>query len=43
MTTPKLESRKAANLAYIEHRGPYDKVPWDDYIKRLYAGRKKRK
>jgi hypothetical protein len=27
MANPKLESRKAANLAYIEHKGPYDKVP----------------
>ena len=25
MTNPKLETRKAANLAYTEHKGPYDK------------------
>jgi DNA gyrase inhibitor GyrI len=43
MAAPKLESRKAANLAYIEHRGPYDKVPWEDYIKQLYAWAKEQK
>jgi AraC family transcriptional regulator len=43
MTSPKLETRKAANLAYIEHKGPYDKVPWDDYIKRLYGWAKEQK
>jgi len=37
MTGPKLESRKKADLAYIEHVGPYDKVPWDQYMKRLYG------
>jgi hypothetical protein len=31
MMNPKLESRRAANLAYIKHQGPYDKVPWEDY------------
>ena len=40
---PKLESRKAANLAYIEHRGPYDRVPWEDYVKRLYGWAKEQK
>jgi len=40
---PKLESRKAANLAYIEHQGPYNNVPWDDYIKRLYGWAKEQK
>ena len=34
---PKLEIRKAAELAYIEHVGPYDKLPWEDYMKRLYG------
>jgi len=36
MAGPKLESRKTANLAYIEHIGPFDKVPWEEYIHRLY-------
>jgi effector-binding domain-containing protein len=43
MAGPKLESRKGANLAYIEHQGPYDKVPWEDYIKRLYGWAKEQK
>jgi effector-binding domain-containing protein len=43
MANPKLETRKAANLAYIEHKGPYDKVPWEDYIKRLYGWAKEQK
>lgn len=40
---PKLESRKAANLAYIPHVGPYDKVPWENYMKRLYGWAKEQK
>ena len=36
MSNPKVELRRATNLAYLEHQGPYDKVPWEDYIKRLY-------
>jgi len=43
MTSPKLETRRAANLAYIEHQGPYDKVPWDNYIKQLYGWAKEQK
>jgi effector-binding domain-containing protein len=43
MANPKLETRKAANLAYIEHKGPYDKVPWEDYVKRLYGWAKEQK
>jgi effector-binding domain-containing protein len=43
MTNPKLESRKAANIAYIEHFGPYDGVPWENYIQRLYGWAKKQK
>ncbi len=38
-----MESRKAANLAYIEHRGAYDMVPWEDYIKQLYGWAKEQK
>jgi AraC family transcriptional regulator len=40
---PKLESRKAASLAYIEYMGSYDTVPWEDYIKRLYGWAKEQK
>jgi len=43
MANPKLETRKAANLAYIEHKGPYDKVPWMDYINRLYGWAKEQR
>lgn len=43
MINPKFEARKATNLAYIEHVGAYDKVPWEDYIKRLYGWAKEQK
>lgn len=43
MAKPKLESRKENDLAYIEHEGPYDKVPWDKYIEMLYAWAKDQK
>lgn len=43
MTAPKMETRNAANLAYIEHFGPYDQIPWQDYIERLYGWAKERK
>ena len=33
---PKPESRKAANLAYIEYEGPYGDIPWQNIVKRLY-------
>jgi len=33
---PRLESRKAANLAYIEYEGPYGDIPWENLVKRLY-------
>ena len=43
MAGPKIETRKASNLACIEHEGPYDKVPWEDYIHRLYGWAKEQK
>ena len=43
MTGPKLESRKSTSIVYIEHKGPYDKVPWDEYIHRLYGWAKEQK
>jgi effector-binding domain-containing protein len=43
MVSPKLECRGEANLAYIEYRGPYDKVPWEEYIHRLYGWAKEQK
>ncbi len=41
--SPRLESRKATNIAYIEHLGPYDKVPWEEYMQRLYGWAKEQK
>jgi len=43
MAGPKLEARKASDLAYIEHVGPYDKVPWEEYMHRLYGWAKENK
>jgi AraC family transcriptional regulator len=43
MTNPKLEERKASSFAYIEHRGLYDKIPWQEYIEKLYGWAKKQK
>ncbi|OGD60984.1 hypothetical protein A3K78_11010 [Candidatus Bathyarchaeota archaeon RBG_13_52_12] len=43
MTGPKLEERKASKLAYIEHKGPYDKIPWQKYIEQLYGWAKEQK
>jgi DNA gyrase inhibitor len=43
MVNPRLETRKATNVAYIEHKGPYDRVPWEDYIERLYGWAKEQK
>jgi effector-binding domain-containing protein len=43
MAGPKLESRKATSIVYIEHMGPYDKVPWDEYMHRLYGWAKEQK
>lgn len=43
MANPKLENRKAANLAYIEHQGMFDRIPWDSYIERLYGWAKEQK
>jgi AraC family transcriptional regulator len=37
MAGPKVEKRKASGVAFIEHTGPYDKVPWDEYIEELYG------
>jgi effector-binding domain-containing protein len=43
MPNLRIERRKATKLAYLKHQGPYDKVPWDDYIKRLYGWAKEQK
>ena len=43
MTGPKFEERKASSLAYIEHKGPFDKIPWQEYIEKLYGWAKEQK
>jgi len=43
LVAPKLEDRPAAQLAYIEHRGPFDKIPWPEHIERLYGWAKAKK
>ena len=43
MAKPKFEERKETDLAYIECTGPYDKVPWDELIPRLYGWAKGQK
>jgi len=36
MASPKLEKRKPVTLAYIEHVGPYDSIPFHETIPKLY-------
>jgi AraC family transcriptional regulator len=43
MAGPKLEDRKASSIAYIQHEGPYDKIPWQEYIEKLYGWAKEQK
>jgi effector-binding domain-containing protein len=43
MTGPKLEERNASSLAYIVHKGPYDKIPWQEFIEKLYGWAKEQK
>ncbi|HLB68115.1 MAG TPA: GyrI-like domain-containing protein [Thermoplasmata archaeon] len=37
----KVEQRKPVKLAYIEHTGAYDDIPFETYIGRLYGWAKK--
>ena len=39
----KLKKRSAGVMAYIEYRGPYKKVPFDEYYAKLYAWAKQAK
>ncbi|MGD0818989.1 MAG: GyrI-like domain-containing protein [Methanomassiliicoccales archaeon] len=43
MAKPKFEERKETDLAFIEYTGRYDKVPWDEFMPRLYAWAKEQK
>jgi effector-binding domain-containing protein len=33
----KVKKRKAGSFAYIEYKGPYDKIPFDEAFSRLFA------
>jgi effector-binding domain-containing protein len=37
MTRVRIEKKNAIKLAYIEHVGAYDKIPFNEYIPRLYG------
>ena len=37
MTRVKMEKRKPTKFAYVEHVGPYDKIPFKEYIEKLYG------
>ena len=39
----KLEERKATSIAFIDHQGPFDKIPWQEYIEKLYGWAKEQK
>ena len=39
----KVKRLKAGSIAYIEHRGAYDAIPWERYLGRLYAWTKESK
>ena len=43
MVKPKFEDRKESDIAYIEFMGPYDKVPWDELVPKLYGWAKMQK
>lgn len=43
MAKVRLEERKELKIAYIDHTGPYDTIPWPEYLERLYRWAKDRK
>jgi DNA gyrase inhibitor GyrI len=43
MAKIKVARRKPSRIAYIEHRGPYQDIPWDTSIEKLYAFAKRHK
>ncbi len=43
MAKIKVKLIKPMNIAYIEHKGPYDQVPFEDYYAKLYAWVKEQK
>ena len=43
MAKVKIKKRKASNIAYIEHKGPYHEIPFDKYYGQLYSWAKENK
>ncbi len=43
MEKVRVEKTKSMKLAYIEHVGAYDRVPWDDYMAKLFSWAKEHK
>ncbi len=39
----KIKHRKSGNIAYMEHKGPYDSIPFDKYYTDLYSWAKENK
>jgi len=39
----RIERTKPMILAYVEHRGPYDRIPFPTYISRLYGWAKEKR
>lgn len=39
----KVKTIKPMKVAYIDHTGEYDKIPWDNYMEKLYSWAKKHK
>jgi len=39
----KVKKTKPMKVAYIEHVGPYDRIPWDEYMSRLFRWAKEHK
>jgi AraC family transcriptional regulator len=39
----KLEKRKSVTVAYVQHKGSYSNIPFDDYVGRLYGWAKEKK
>ncbi len=40
---PKFEERKEVLIAYIEHQGPYDDIPWSELMGELFDWAKEQK
>lgn len=43
MNRPRFEERKGTMLAYIEHEGPYNDMPWGEAMEALYGWAREQK